>query len=489
VNDSNNTNQNVERPVEEPGEIRPEEETPQPSSEGKDSFRTSVRKFFAGMSRERRPVVQRDPKQDRTRPLLLLIGGIVGSVLLFVGVFSTPPSRKPMDHDREEPNLGNRGVAAVERTPSVTPLLNAQIQSDEAGRGRLRASDIENTSQRQMNELSGESDLDRAAERESLASNSTSNRRPSPVPRPMVVSVKDEVAPAPEVALAAPQPEPNFPFSQKRNTPPASLNVSASAAKSSIIYVRAAPSSTRAGNPKLSIQTASTSLLAPGSRLIARLESAVSSALQAPVIASVEYNYERNGEILVPAGTKVIGELQQASANGLVGIAFHSLRMPDGRTEPIQAVAMDLKSEPLKGTITGTNKGRKLLTRALSGVGTIAAYAVGGSGGLSQTITGGTLLRDRVAGNIAAAGEQELTNAAITQNIVVTVPAQTRIYVVLQKPAIEAPATAIGTLAPTLASPGVPMPTVQEIRELMELRQEINRMYRDAGIAPESIAP
>ena len=74
----------------------------------------------------------------------------------------------------------------------------------------------------------------------------------------------------------------------------------------------------------------------------------------------------------------------------------------------------------------------------MSGVGTIAAYVVGGGGaGLNRTITGETLLRDRVAGNIALAGEQELMNAAYAQNISVTVPANTRFYVVLQKAAVN----------------------------------------------------
>jgi hypothetical protein len=212
----------------------------------------------------------------------------------------------------------------------------------------------------------------------------------------------------------------------------------------------------------------------------------VSSALNAPVVAAVEYNYEKAGAILVPAGTKVIGELEQASANGFVSISFHTLQMPDGRTEKIQALAMDLKSEPLKGNITGTNKGKKILTRTLSGVGTIAAYAVGGSGGLGQSITGGTLLRDRVAGNVASAGEQELTKAAITQNVVVTVPAQTRIYIVLQKPALE---ISPGAVVPSAAQDRMAMPTVQEIRELMDLRREINKMYRDSATSAELATP
>jgi type IV secretory pathway VirB10-like protein len=221
--------------------------------------------------------------------------------------------------------------------------------------------------------------------------------------------------------------------------------------------------------------------------LIGRLESAVTSALKVPIVADIEYNYERDGEILVPAGTKAFGELQQVSTNGFVGIAFHSLQMPDGRIEQIEASAMDLRNQPLKGKVTGMNKGQKFLTRTLTGVGTIAAYAIGSGGStMGQPITGGTLLRDRLAGNITSAGEQELTNAAFAQNIIVTVPAQTRFYIVFQKGAVDQ----VSTAQPTkVSNGGAAMPTVQELRELMDLRREINQMYAESSLPKTLLVP
>ena len=92
------------------------------------------------------------------------------------------------------------------------------------------------------------------------------------------------------------------------------------------------------------------------------------------------------------------------------------------------------------------------------------------------------LSRDRLAGNIALAGEQELLNAAYSQNIRVTVPANTRFYVVLQKAVVEATALApAGVAGP--AAQAVQIPSVQELRELMELRREINRMYQESNAA------
>jgi hypothetical protein len=131
--------------------------------------------------------------------------------------------------------------------------------------------------------------------------------------------------------------------------------------------------------------------------------------------------------------------------------------------------------------VSGKNTGKRILSRTLSGVGTIAAYVVGAGGtGLSGTITGGTLLRDRVASNIALAGEQELINTGYSQNISVTVPANTRFYVVLQKAAASTTTTAPSRTAEPAAQ-SVEIPTVQELRELMDLRREINRMYQESS--------
>jgi type IV secretory pathway VirB10-like protein len=225
-------------------------------------------------------------------------------------------------------------------------------------------------------------------------------------------------------------------------------------------------------------------LLPPGTRLIARVDAAATSALQTPVVASIEYNYERDGAIAVPAGSKVIGEVRQASTDGYVDVRFHTLQTPDGRPITIDATATSLDLKPLKGTVTGKNTGKRILSRTLSGVGTIAAYVVGGGGGLSGAVTGETLLRDRVAGNIALAGEEQLRNAAYMQNIAVTLPANMRFYVVLQK-STASPSPSVSSASDvSVPRPQAELPTVQELRELMDLRREINRMYQESNGNP-----
>ena len=154
----------------------------------------------------------------------------------------------------------------------------------------------------------------------------------------------------------------------------------------------------------------------------------------------------------------------------------------------MKAAAVSLQFGPLKGQVTGTNRGKQFLARALSGVGTVAAFAVGRPGGssLSGPMDNSILLRERVAQNIGIAGEQELTSLAYSQDVVVTVPGNTRFYIVLQSTAGQAarPAVTPASSAPRsqLAQPtSDQLPSAAELRELIALKQELNRMYRETG--------
>jgi hypothetical protein len=174
----------------------------------------------------------------------------------------------------------------------------------------------------------------------------------------------------------------------------------ASSVKASIVFVRSPDTVDTAATARSTAGTSLnlTALLPSGTRLAARLESAATTAVKTPVLASIEYNYERDGMIIVPAGTKVIGDVQQASTEGYLSIRFHTLQLPNGRDEAIEATAVALDHKPLKGAVSGKNTAKKVLSRTLSGVGTVAAYVIGAGGaGLGRTITGETLLRDRIA--------------------------------------------------------------------------------------------
>lgn len=210
--------------------------------------------------------------------------------------------------------------------------------------------------------------------------------------------------------------------------------------------------------------------LATGTRLRARLESAASTAVRTPVLAVIEYNYERNGEIIVPAGAKALGRLQDADRSGYVRVEFDSMLMPDGSEVPIQAVATDLEMRPLKGKVEGKNAGKNVLVRSLSGIGEIGAMLVG-RGNLDQPLSESDLLRERVGNNIGEAGDEQISRIAVTQRIVVTINANTPIYVVLEKaPKSSARARTTSPTTETGTSTNA-----EDLRQLLQLQRELNQ--------------
>ena len=210
--------------------------------------------------------------------------------------------------------------------------------------------------------------------------------------------------------------------------------------------------------------------LAPGTRLRARLESALNTAVRTPVVAVIEYNYEQNGEIVVPAGARAFGHLESADRSGYIAIRFESLRMPDGASVPLEAAATDLQLRPLRGKVEGKHTGKNVLVRSFAGVGEVAATLVG-RGSLNQSLSEGDLLRERVANNIGQASDQTVANLALTERIVVSVPADTEIYVILQKAAKENSQS----LRVQLPSQTASQPSVEELRQLMQLQRELNQ--------------
>jgi hypothetical protein len=210
--------------------------------------------------------------------------------------------------------------------------------------------------------------------------------------------------------------------------------------------------------------------LPPGTRLRARIESAVSTAVQTPVIAVVEYNYEQNGEIVVPAGAKVFGHLEAADRSGYVGVRFDSLMMPDGSSLGMEGAATDLQLRPLKGRVEGKHTGKNILVRSFAGLGEITA-TLAGRGSLNQPLSDGDLLRGRAADNIAQASDEQVTRLSVTERIVVSVPANTEIYVILQKPA----KTALQSELKASSRTSSPLPSGDQLRQLLQLQKELSQ--------------
>jgi hypothetical protein len=174
--------------------------------------------------------------------------------------------------------------------------------------------------------------------------------------------------------------------------------------------------------------------LAPGYRVAARLESIASTAVHAPVVAVVEYNYERGGEVVIPAGARAVGNVTQADPSGLMNIIFSSIEFPDGSGVAIDAVGADMNLQAIKGQVTGKQRGKSMLVRSLSGIGETAAMMVGAPNA-NSAFSEDDLMRMQVANNLGNAGDEQIMQMLTMEHIVVSLPAGTEIYVVFEKSA------------------------------------------------------
>ena len=418
-------------------------------------WRGVFRQAFDKARREQQPTSRRELGRDRSRSLFLLAGASIAVVLLFLGVFSSSNTKKTTNaRPPGTPDLGRRITPGQQRNGqpgSVTPLLNAQTsQSDQAPEQDVTPKEIGRT----------------ARPNQPLVPSS-----PAPVTNPSVAgpyalgrinfsdTAQREGGPVPSKATAEP--------------------TSDDLRKPSLVFVRSAQSNTENSIPRTipsaAEESPATLNLPAGTRLMARLQALVSSAIKTPVVAAIEYNYERDGEIVVPAGAQVIGDLQQVDRSGYVGIRFDTIQMPDGSTEKVDATAMSLSFGPLKGVVSGKRTGTNFLIRAFTGIGQAASYVVG-SNGLNAPLSQGALLRDQIATNIGIAGDQQLNGLAFNQNIVVSVPGNTRFYIVIEKGMMAGAEEARPTATQQAANR--PLPAAVELQQLMQLQRELSELYQ-----------
>jgi hypothetical protein len=252
--------------------------------------------------------------RDRTKTLFGMVVALVVLLILFLGVFSSSQSDAPREQAarRGQPSLGRPGREpgpAGGRTGSVAPILSADLNANQnSPTDQVSPEDIGGTARARFDPRQGG------------RGDGNTNRNTSPMsPRygdPALEAYRRQQAAPPAASTPVPPPTPS-----PSPAPPASLSDSEGLAKPSLVYVRAATS------PGVTTQTASDerfanepryeSALAPGTRLLARFQSAASTAAKIPVVAVIEAHYERDGQIVVPAGTKAIGDLQGATRSGI----------------------------------------------------------------------------------------------------------------------------------------------------------------------------
>jgi type IV secretory pathway VirB10-like protein len=417
---------------------------------------------------------RRELSRDRSKSFLLLAGAAIALLLIFLGVFSSPKTRTPLPGEtaRGAPSLGRKttsGQGQNDAAKTVTPMLNADVrEGDNASGSDVTPQDVGGTSSR-YNQF------------RQTAGNGAAVEKP-PAGRPAnseAYALKNVDFSDPAVAQPASIPNP----------PRVPAGDSDSELKKpSIVFVRAAQSAIPDFERSPMEDGTLAAILPAGTRLVARLEAPVSSAVPAPVIAVIEYNYERNGEIVLPAGSRVFGKLSRASPTGFVGFQFDRVEAPEGIVARIDATSMDLKFGPIKGNVSGRNRGKNFLVRSLTGVGTVAAYVVGGQGttGFNGPISENSLAREQMANNIGMAGQDEINTISANRSIVVTVPGNTRFYVVVEKgtseemggPAARPTDAGNGNLSAGKA------PTLEELRQLIQLRSELYQMYSQTNAQP-----
>jgi hypothetical protein len=193
--------------------------------------------------------------------------------------------------------------------------------------------------------------------------------------------------------------------------------------------------------------------LEPGFHVAARLEASATTSVAAPVTAVIEHNYERNGQIILPAGSRAIGRINSADAHGNMAISFDSVDLPNGSTVPISAVAVDTNLRSLKGQVTGSSRGKAMLVATLSGIGQTTAMMLGNN--TSTALSGQDMMRAQLSQNMGSTADTQIAKIISNERVIVTLAAGTEFYMVFTKSALPQNST---QQSPLVTNSGHPQP-------------------------------
>jgi hypothetical protein len=353
-------------------------------------------------------------------PLMLMVVGVivVFGLCMIAFLSSKGTAKKKMGAEAARPNLGRAQTATA--TGDLIPNDKVKPSPEDASRGgSVDATDIERTKsskapQTQISSASGSSNggkqLGDVGKFEEPDTSPNGGGKWTPPPYGSTTANDQQATKKEEDALV----------------------------KSSLVFV-AHPQSKAHNVSSAATKNIENLGLAPGYHVAARLETMATTAVHAPVTAIIEYNYERDGHVLIPAGSRAIGKISQADPSGLMNITFSSIEFPGGENVAIDAVAADMSLQAIKGKVTGKQSGRSMLVRSLSGIGETTAMMVGAPSA-NSAFGENDLLRMRVADNIGNAGDEQIMRMMTMQHIVVSVPAGTEIYVIFEKASAVSPA-------------------------------------------------
>jgi hypothetical protein len=350
-------------------------------------------------------------KDDKTVRLLIGFAGVVAVAFIMLILFSDkgkPRTKKTADASLGRPKTAD--TAAPTDNGAVVPQGSMQpMREDQQQPGQVNANDIENTKKARVG----------AAETKSAQAD-VQARNLGQIPAfPKSADNGDGWAPPP--------------YGQQDSAGTGSAPVQDKSvdglAKPSLVFTASTEKSSQSGPTGQDVPLLD---MGTGSRLAARLASVVTTAVDQPVIAIVEYSYEHDGQLIVPAGSKAVGSVHQADRSGYLQIHFDHLETPDGSSIPIDALATDTNLGPLRGKVTGTGRGKNFAVRAATGIGQMSAMLVG-QPNLNGAISEADLMRMQLAENVGRAGDEEINRMTLMEHPIVTLPAGLPIYVVFEK--------------------------------------------------------
>ena len=354
------------------------------------------------------------------KKLVLLAGGLVIAVAFFVfSQFQSKPAKKhPVANQKQQQDTTTKSQPGSS-TPMMDPVLPKN--NDEDG-DPINASDIARTRK---------PDYNRASTPQTASSGGGKSLNSVP---PFKDTQQKWEDPAP---YGSPQ--------QPQNT--AAAEQAANALKeASLVYVRAGQQSSNGHTDGFPEDNTPALQLKEGTRIEARLETQISSDIPAPVVAVVENTYAIGDQVLVPAGARIYGRLAQADAQGNVGVDFNEIDLLDGSREKMEAIGTSLDMGPIKGDVYGKHNGRNFLIRSMSGIASTAAMLVGNN--VNGAYSESDMIRERAADNLGMAGDSQLMQLNSGSRLTVSVPANTKIYVVWTQDANESEKAARASAAP-----------------------------------------
>jgi hypothetical protein len=347
--------------------------------------------------------------------LLFLGGGLAVAVLFFIitAIAGHTPKKqiavKPLSQQQKQTEM-------KPAKGSVTPVMDTvRTAAPDNAAGQLGPGDI-----RRTRALIGSTALE-------------SNSTPAENPATAKPRAGRTLASVPTFEETQQKWEDPAPYGEASNQPTVQSQQQNALKEPSLVFVR---SVTQSSGGALSNTSASGDAtphldLTPGTRIEAKLETQISSAVLTPVVAVVEYTYAIGDRIVIPAGARVYGSLQQADRSGLVSVKFDEVELLDGAREKIEAVGTGLDLGPIKGSVYGKNTGKNFLVRAASGIGSVLAEVAGNNS--SAAFSESDMLRERLAENIGTAGDTEMMSLNANSRVVVSVPADTKIYIVFTR--------------------------------------------------------